>query len=386
MPGRYVRFYLTVICLGSFCCMISATRSGNQKHGSKQVHIDSMPGVLPVSIQRVARVTGKSLATETFPNPNNTDVQFNVGGTDLGIAWDMENGATGFFFGDTYGKDFTPVAAGGPGTASHWRSNVLAFSIDSNLADGLGFSGMALDTSDGVTARQIIHSDHITDGTGSHTAIPTAAIHANGADYVHYMDVRKWGTGGKWFTNFSSLYTSTDHGLNWHKCTSIEFGANSNFSQIAYAKKNGYVYMIGTQSGRRSAAFLSRFRETEIADQTKYAYWNKHDGWVINDESAAAPLLEAPVGELSLTWHTGLQRWLVTYLDESRHEIVIRDAKEITGPWTNKKTLVKYSAYPGLYGAFIHPLQKDNNELYFLMSLWKPYNVFLMKTTLKLID
>lgn len=105
----------------------------------------------------VARVTGRSLEEERhLPNPNQTDVRWGLGGTDLGIIWEIAPGRYGLFFGDSYGSDFVPVAGGGPGAAGDWRSNVLAYSEDSDLSDGLTFSGMAVDPNNAGRAREII--------------------------------------------------------------------------------------------------------------------------------------------------------------------------------------------------------------------------------------
>jgi len=354
-------------------------------HDTKRLHIDNRTGLVPYGLKRIARVTGKSILTENLPNPNKTDQLYDVGGTDLGIMWEMGTGSIGLFFGDTFGKDFSPSPSGGP-NGGNWRSNVLAFSNDTDLSDGLSFSGMAMTNVNSLTAREVVYSPHITNGTGSHTAIPTAAIHADGADYVHYMDIRRWGTAGRWETNFSELYTSTDNGLTWTACPQVRFTASSNFAQAAYAKKDGYVYMIGTQAGRFGNAYLARFPETDILHKDQYEYWSSSSGWVKNDESAALPIFQGPVGEISLAYNSKHQRWIAAYLNENRAEIVLREARQITGPWSDEKQIVSSHDYPGLYGAFIHPLKNDGDELYFLMSIWQPYNVFLMKSQLKMIE
>lgn len=38
--------------------------------------------------------------------------------------------------------------------------------------------------------------------------------------------------------------------------------------------------------------------------------------------------------------------------------------------------------YAQLYGSYIHPLSVTGDNLYFTMSMWMPYNVFLMKAEL----
>ena len=60
------------------------------------------------------------------------------------------------------------------------------------------------------------------------------------------------------------MYKSTDKGLTWTKCPDVSFPPYSNFAQVAYFKKDGYIYMIGTQPGRNSCAKLARFLETDI--------------------------------------------------------------------------------------------------------------------------
>ncbi len=47
--------------------------------------IDNRWGFFIRSVDRVARVTGTSMTGEIFPSPNNTPLEWNVGGTDLGI-------------------------------------------------------------------------------------------------------------------------------------------------------------------------------------------------------------------------------------------------------------------------------------------------------------
>ena len=61
----------------------------------------------------------------------------------------------------------------------------------------------------------------------------------------------------------------------------------------------------------------------------------------------------------------------------------MRDATKLTGRWSGEQTLVKNTDYPGLYGGFIYPWATDGNQLYFLMSQWEPYNVYLMRATLR---
>jgi len=347
-------------------------------------------GIQLFNIKQVARLTGDPLEGESLPSPNRTAEDFDVGGTDLGIMWLMEGKRVGIFFGDTNGKDFKPGKGGGNG--SNWRSNVLAFSDDTDLHDGLTIKRMLLDSAG--KAREVCAGAK--SNTGKYqTSIPTGAIRAAGVDYVHYMNIYEWAGGdGRWLTNFSSLYASYDGGKSWQKKEEVTFKPDSKFSQVCYAKRNGYIYMIGTLAGRGSAGYLARFKETEMLNMQKYEYWNgEKKVWVKDNEQAATAVIPAPVGEASLFFHETYKRWIIGYNYDAAydpkvrkrfHALVYRDAEALNGNWSEMKVLASENEYPGLYSPYFHPLQTRGDKLYFTMSLWKPYNVFLMSVDVSL--
>jgi len=57
----------------------------------------------------------------------------------------------------------------------------------------------------------------------------------------------------------------------------------------------------------------------------------------------------------------------------------MRTAKDITGPWSEPYEIASGWEYAQLYGSYFHPLSADSETLYFTMSMWLPYNVYLMK-------
>ncbi len=340
--------------------------------------VDNRWGFFIRNVSRIARLTGRPIAGEAFPSPNNTATAWNVGGTDLGVIWEMEPGEYGIFFGDTFGQDFVPSTANPGPNGGSWRSNVLAFSADRDLDDGLSLSDMATDNSG--NAREIIYGGKDGSGNGDWTSIPTAAIRANGVDYVHYFNIKNW-TG--WVTNYSGMYKSVDNGQIWTKCEGVEFSANSNFGQVGYFKRDGYVYMIGTQTGRDSPAHLARFRESDIENQANYEYWsNTANQWLKGDESKATVLISDKVGELSFIYNDKHRKWVIAYFNADRYNITMRTAEKITGPWSEPYELATGAEYAQLYGSYFHPLSVEGDDLYFLMSMWMPYNVFLMKAEL----
>lgn len=340
--------------------------------------VDNRWGFFVRKVERIARVTGRPMDGETLANPNNTASDWNVGGTDLGIIWEMEPGQYGLFFGDTFGQDFRPQPDNPGPNGGSWRSNVLGFSHNKNLDEGLIIHDMAVD--DSGHAREIIYSAKDNSGRGDWTSIPTAAIRANGVDYVHYFNMRNW---DGWITNYSGLYKSRDGGHSWTKCEDIEFGSNSNFGQAGYFKKDGYIYMIGTQTGRDSPAHLARFAEENIEQKDLYEFWNSAQSrWLVGDEDQATAIIDDKVGELSVIYNEDHQKWFIAYFNADRYNITLRTANQITGPWSEPFELAAGTEYNQLYGSYFHPRSVEGDELYFTMSMWLPYNVFFMKATI----
>ena len=69
------------------------------------------------------------------------------------------------------------------------------------------------------------------------------------------------------------------------------------------------------------------------------------------------------------------------YLNEVSGNIEVREASEPTGPWGPSWQVVSRNDYPALYGAYMHDVYTENNgeTVYFLMSQFDHYNVFLMR-------
>ncbi|MBQ4278456.1 MAG: DUF4185 domain-containing protein [Rikenellaceae bacterium] len=334
------------------------------------------PSVYPTGAAIVSRMTGATPAGESYPNPNQTHTRYNIGGSDLGIYWRMGGNKVGILFGDTYGRDWRP------GYTPDWRSNVLAFSTDTDMSNGLSFDDMVCDTPG--NAKEIIYSAHDVSGNGDWSSIPTAAIRIGGTDYVHYMNVKAWNP--RWLTNYSGYATSTDGGQTWTLHKNV-FSASSRFAQVALWEEGEWIYAMGSIIGRRGLPYLARFKGADILRPDRYQYWNATRGWLVGDELLASPLFgnytDEMYAEPTLVYHRYFGRWITVYYNEIKQRMVMRDAPEPTGPWSEERMIVDEADYPKLYGGFIHPLQLDGPAMYLSFSQWDPlYNVFLMKVDL----
>lgn len=329
----------------------------------------SVPG--PTLAELVAKLTG-------YDSLNETDTRYQVMGTDLGAMWDNGSGQVLMAFGDTFGEG----QVGGGQFGSDWRSNVLARSSDHNLADGMSFDDMVVDEpghAKELLASKKIDNDEI-------TVIPNSGVSVGDRQFLHYFSQHHW---GPWNTNYGGIAYSDDNGENWTK-SDVRWENSAPlwdryFQLGSLVRHEGYVYLFGAGSGRFTDIRLTRVPEARVLDLGAWRYWNG-ENWVRN-ESAAVPVVAAPSGEMSVLYNAYLDRWLMMYLDEYRAAIIMREAPSITGPWSGQRVVVRGGEggeYPALYAPFIHPwsAESGDQDLYFAMSQWGPYNVFLMRTRL----
>lgn len=337
----------------------------------------------PASV--VAGVTGAS-------SINRTDERWQIKGTDLGVMWQSGAGDILVAFGDTFGRSWQGHGSVATPDSSDWRSNTLARSSDRHLADGMTLDRFAQNVPG--HARELMASRKV--DADEMTVVPTAGIAVGDRNYVHYMSVRSWGEHGRWTTNHSGIAYSDDNGVTWVKDPRTRWpnepAAGAAFQMAAYAHHDGAVYVFGTPAGRTGALHLARVPDDEVLEPNAYRYW---DGAAWSPLIAdAAPIVAGPVGETSVQYNAYLDRWTMLHSvsgpgpsgDAHVRAVVLRTADTPTGPWSPAQELVTDVELPGLYAPFMHPWSAASGDadLYFTMSLWEPYNVYLMKTTLSL--
>lgn len=319
---------------------------------SPEVIADDLPTEL------VAQTTGPE------PGINDTLARWNVQGTDLGSSF-MVGDEMAIVFGDTFAAHETL-----------WRSNVLAFSSDDDPGDGITLDRMITDSRG--WAKEILPSRKV--DFEEMTVIPTYGIALGERMVLHYMSVAHWGDPGKWELGHSGFAYSDDGGENWIYDTNAKWPGDSNFGQVAMERHEGFIYVWGIPGGRYGGVRLARVNESELLHFDSWEYWTS-SGW-IDQVDDAEEVIPPNVGELSVRWNSHYQLWIMMYLNDPMGLIELRTAATITGPWSEPRIAARAMDYPALYAPFMFPKWNDGPDIYFHMSMFGPYQVFLMKTRL----
>jgi hypothetical protein len=325
--------------------------------------------------QMICQLTGKDAVNDTTI----TDVN----GTDLGIMV-YRGGRMYFVFGDTFGGH-------GPWPLD-WRSNTMAYTTDTNPGDGVPLTGWIANASTGYAVELV--SSRKQDNVEM-TCIPTAIYDSSTCLYMYYMSVKHWSdTGGMWTCNNASIAYSLD-GRTFTKAANVSWPGDSNFIEFGVVNTGSdalivdeYVYLLATASGRFHDAYLVRVPQTQLLNQSAYAYYA---GLAVGGTpswsplmSQAEPVIDDDMGEMSVMWNSYLHKYMLMNLDNVQLVILLRTADAPWGPWSAPRIVVTAREHPGLYAPNVHPqwIEDSGRIVYFTMSLWSQYNVFLMKVDL----
>ena len=330
-----------------------------------------------------------------------------VGGTDLGHMVN-HNGKTYFLFGDT---NFGSTANDdGP---SNELKNVMAWTTDTDPTNGITFDDWI--THPNGKVKQVIFpgAEPVIPGFNPVTYIPTGAISVGDKIYawnmrvdwsggweIGYAGLARWREGDSQFTTVPGFRFETPGGgrYSWGHG---EQGPG-NFGMVAASHRSPlenandpHIYIWGTPGGRNGGVKLARVLPNEIENLSAYEFFDGEiDGvpqWVDNEFDAEKIIPSRPeggggVGEMSVMYNEAMRAWTLMYIGESGPGFHIRYADNPWGPWSDPVDVRRQDQSPGLYAPYMNSLYVEDGgrTLYFTMSLWNPYDVYLAKVDLDL--
>lgn len=357
--------------------------------------ISGTEGTIPV-------LTGATTVRQLVTGPTSpaeTDELYNIHGTDLGIMVNHGDELM-VIFGDTFGEC---TEAG-----NLWRSNVMLTATDAPASDGVMITGARPAAGNGHAAA-LVQGAHQPNGVGEVTVIPTTAISVGQALYMRVMSVRDWNAPGGWNTNYSALVRSTDDGATWTILTNsmrrvtdftdwhptVQFDPAHDPADLppvdaagwygmqmsAFVADGDHLYEFVTPSGRRGPAGLARVPLDELEDPDAYEWYAGGGLWA--DEPTGHAVIPAPVEELSVQFNEHLGMF-IAMTPTSTGVVSMRVAPAPEGPWSEPQTIVDRKMFPNGYAPMIHPesITSDGRYLYYTLSTWDAYNVFLLRTDL----
>ena len=296
-----------------------------------------------------------------------------VGGTDLGIPYTLENGSTGYLFGDTFAE---PMPGAGPPS---WRSPVLLRSDWARypLDNGIIFDSAASVGSSGHTPEIMFNAHDVSKGPGTEfTVIPTDGISfpETGRQIISYMSIHDWDPVlgiPTWRTNYLGLAYS-DNGNSFTRAPDLKWynnGLGTDVLQQWTMQRDGdYVYIYSVAGGRHLplGMHLRRVHFMKMFMPADYEAWNG-TRWVRGGATKA--ILNGLFGEPSVR-KLG-NTWVMAYLSPLALPpgIYTRTASSPTGPWSAPKLQVSALDRPNLYGGFIHP-KSTTEKLHMIVSHW----------------
>ncbi len=372
------------------------------------------------SVTRISKIFGSTTDWTREANiPIQNDHYYNIWGADLG-AVTRYNNKLWFVLGDT-----------GFDNSAYNTNFLVAYSSDTNLADGITMNGF-LNVSNGYPHQAL-------EGAEGNNAIPNALftikwggkeymfsqymypIEVSGHDHhIHYSQIAKFDDNAQIFRIYkSNVYHWPG---SWR-----HFGMASFWADYP----NGYLYMVGSPSGRFGGVKLARIPLSSFMDENNseaFSYylgngqWSgattdeatvKSSSWLIPPKySGWTPELEVEPGyPNTLNWNDATQNQYITiaefsvvfnpYLNKfilftgarntTSGDIFYYTADNIWGPWSQEKVLLPVTN-AGVGRNFIHygiytsdGLWEDNGiVMYFVGSNWgntmDDYAVYLFKT------
>lgn len=366
--------------------------------------------IIAQQAMKISQLTGdydKHLNQETL---SQTQSRYKIDGIDLGVPFEDGN-TTWLLFGDTWG----PIGG---------LRDAIGYTTDKTPEDGLKIDFVA--DADGVY--KPINIPGINQGGFE---VPNEGIVLNNEFFVWHTTDHKPGvvTMGRnvlaHATRENALKGEYEFLYNFSTSKFINVSVvkvlNSEWNLLPENEGEGLI-IFGSGKYRESLVYLAYQPASKIKSKSAIRYFaGVKDGKPLwnEKESDAQPIYSmnhAGVGELSASYNTFIKRWILMYNHGEPRGINLRTASYPWGPWSDAQVVFRPWEDQG-YCHFIHtnwqhskcdnvhnpgrenewggeyaPYQfehfaigdEQSTTIYFTMSTWNPYEVVLMKASLRL--
>lgn len=330
-----------------------------------------------------------------------TDTRAGVWGTDLGSSF-VHNGRLWFLFGDTWG------ARTGDRDCMAWADITTPSTLTLNFK--LAGDGKFLPITPGSLP------------TGGFS-VPSAGISVNGAMYMAYTTATGFGAMGT-----SSMLRSTNDGTTWSYLYQLSHDNpgtpqfDGKFINSSFAQEGDTVWMWGAGQYRASDIYVAKQPAGSMGGNA-WQYFTGMDAngnptWSSSQAAAQALVDDPEFGEFSCAFLPQIGKWVMLYNAGNPRGINMRVADKPYGPWSPPRVIFdpahnvdagyrhfmhdaqcgcdslsdpnRGGEWGGEYGPYIIPSfttgDRFSLNIHYTMSTWNPYNVMLMRSTVRVDD
>lgn len=326
-----------------------------------------------VSFEQMGAITGED-------SINKTESNWGFGSGDLGSMFEL-NDAVYMVFGDTF--EFANQRG------AYYKNSMAKITDLENFENGPKFDWIKINPGNGglVNSRNPLDPTSMigTSGIGiEQDGVPTL--------YMHLMEIRQWTSHGThWTVNGSGWASSTDDGNTWTLHERI-FEGDTNFAQVACYQDGDYVYILGAGAGGEGPVKLCRVPAARLVEKDAYEFFIGTDEadnpqWSPKEEDAIV-VIDSVNKEFGVVYNKELECFMMTTLDNVNQQMIMRDAKNIWGPWSMPVLLFdeSYVEHEDIgqrffYGSFMQDrfMENEGRTVYMTLNKWVPYNIQWMK-------
>ena len=216
-------------------------------------------------------------------------------------------------------------------------------------------------------------------GEGVVSIVPNDVFILNGKTYLHYY-AKKWqnpDNADDWTVDHAGFLVSEDDGLTWTQCSG-KWSGNGTFCSASFVEKDGVLYMLGTNAGRKIHHLIHEFHRSnfyfarvstakDITDPKNWEYfnckeWTNVETIYTDDGADANRIVMGSRGECALVWNAKYQRFMMIYRDGRQEGLVYRDAGNVDEEWSGEKPLAYDDLAAGIYAPSVLEVN-ENGEL-----------------------